>query len=699
MRKTIALLAAAMSAAAFAAPSAVTMESLLKEMVDTDANTRFPEPAYTARLWSSYDRRSTGPDKPDWFANADYNKYLGTNVTAKGETELVMLDAKGPGAITRFWITTGGNVWKGNFRLYIDGKAVVDENCIKFVSDGVFCPAPLSDRLPKRHYGPGHNLYLPIPYAKSCRVVYLPKPGKDAEGQLFYNIETRTYAPGTKVESFSKEVLARAKKTIDAVNRRLDRRMAGFDKKVDETVEFNGTIHPNQSITRKIDRPDGGAIRRLAMWFSGEAPDYLRTTVLEMSFDGERTVWVPVGDFFGCGVVYESFNGWFTSCPGANQFDSRWVMPFAKTCTLTIHNYGARAVSIAGSSAEVGPYEWDDRRSMHFGAAWHNYADVESRKGDKREQWDYDYAELEGKGLFVGTTLTLWQSITDWWGEGDEKVFVDGESFPSFIGTGTEDYYGYAWCDPMPYSHPFLCQPVGINTGRSLSPNTARRGVSNIRNRALDAIPFTKSIRFLMEMWHWKDVHIDFAPLAVFYMRPGGKCNHGEDVEAVRKPIRVAAADLVLPPTAKLFAAFDGSTYGDWTVEGDCFGDGPARGALPGQSPVTGFTGKGLVNTFLRGDDTTGKLTSPEFTIEKPYVNFLIGGGHYKGETCVNLVVDGKVERTASGHDNEHLDWASWDVSGLKGRKARIEIVDSRKGHFAHTMVDMIIFDDEPQTP
>ncbi|MHC4733976.1 MAG: hypothetical protein ACYTDW_05885 [Planctomycetota bacterium] len=76
-----------------------------------------------------------------------------------------------------------------------------------------------------------------------------------------------------------------------------------------------------------------------------------------------------------------------------------------------------------------------------------------------------------------------------------------------------------------------------------------------------------------------------------------------------------------------LIADFEGKTYGDWKVEGEAFGPGPARGTLDGQMNVSGYEGKGLVNTYYKGDDTTGTLTSPTFKIQRKYINFLIGGG------------------------------------------------------------------------
>jgi len=89
-----------------------------------------------------------------------------------------------------------------------------------------------------------------------------------------------------------------------------------------------------------------------------------------------------------------------------------------------------------------------------------------------------------------------------------------------------------------------------------------------------------------------------------------------------------AAGDIVL-------ADFEGSGYGGWQATGEAFGTGPAHGTLPGQKFVSGYLGQGLVNTFRNGDGTTGTLTSPEFEISRRYLNFLIGGGHHPGETCV----------------------------------------------------------------
>jgi non-lysosomal glucosylceramidase len=150
----------------------------------------------------------------------------------------------------------------------------------------------------------------------------------------------------------------------------------------------------------------------------------------------------------------------------------------------------------------------------------------------------------------------------------------------------------------------------------------------------------------------------------------------------------------VAPP--EVFEDFESGTYGKWKKTGTAFGDAPATGTLPGQQPVTGFGGKYLVNTFRGGDASTGTLTSPEFTVRRPFLNFRIGGGSHPGKTCLNLLVDGKVVRTATGKDRERLEWASWDVSEFHGRQAVLEIVDRDTGGWGHINIDDIQFADEP---
>jgi fructan beta-fructosidase len=143
-----------------------------------------------------------------------------------------------------------------------------------------------------------------------------------------------------------------------------------------------------------------------------------------------------------------------------------------------------------------------------------------------------------------------------------------------------------------------------------------------------------------------------------------------------------------------LVADFEGTGWGDWTVTGDAFGPGPARGTLPNQMPVSGFRGQGLVNSYHQGDPATGTLTSPAFALQRRYLNFLIGGGDHPGKTCVELLVEGKVVRTATGRNSEQLDWHSFDLGDLQGKQARVRIVDEHTGRWGHVLVDHLVLSD-----
>lgn len=152
-------------------------------------------------------------------------------------------------------------------------------------------------------------------------------------------------------------------------------------------------------------------------------------------------------------------------------------------------------------------------------------------------------------------------------------------------------------------------------------------------------------------------------------------------------------------PAGRLLADFEGDDYAGWQATGSAFGPAPARGTWPQQQPVEGFRGRGLVNTYLGGDAAQGTLTSRAFTIDHDHLSFLIGGGRHPGRACLNLLVDGQVVRTATGNNAERLDWKSWDVRELRGRTARLQIVDQVSSGWGHLNVDHILLADAPAQP
>ena len=188
----------------------------------------------------------------------------------------------------------------------------------------------------------------------------------------------------------------------------------------------------------------------------------------------------PVGDFFG-------------AAPGINPFQSlpftvgldgtmvcRFVMPFERSCQIELHNRGEQAVSVKGSVLAM-PFEWNDR-SMHFRARWRADHDLTA---SNREVQDLPFLLAQGKGVYVGSTSYLMNPCPvptpggNWWGEGDEKVFVDEDTRPSIFGTGSEDYFNYSWSSPDIFAYPYCGQPRNDGPGN-------RGFVTNFRWHVLD---------------------------------------------------------------------------------------------------------------------------------------------------------------------------------------------------------------------
>jgi hypothetical protein len=147
---------------------------------------------------------------------------------------------------------------------------------------------------------------------------------------------------------------------------------------------------------------------------------------------------------------------------------------------------------------------------MHFHANW--------RSGlTPGTEADWNYIEIQGQGTYVADTLSVYNPSERWYGEGDERIYIDGESFPSHLGTGTEDYYGYAWGMANVWSSSFISAPSRDSRGKA-----DWRGHQTVsRERVLDAIPFTTSLKFDMEVGVWFHIQATYSVGVMWYGRPG----------------------------------------------------------------------------------------------------------------------------------------------------------------------------------
>jgi fructan beta-fructosidase len=165
----------------------------------------------------------------------------------------------------------------------------------------------------------------------------------------------------------------------------------------------------------------------------------------------------------------------------------------------------------------------------------------------------------------------------------------------------------------------------------------------------------------------------------------------GELAFAGEAPAALATGDL-------LVADFEAADWSGWQVTGQAFGAGPARGAtLLSQLEITKYAGSGVASSERDGDGPTGTIVSAPFVIQRQYIAYLIGGGDYEYVTCLNLLVDGVIVRSATGRYSDALGAGSWDVSAWRGRTAQIQIVDQSAGDdWGHVNVDQIVQTDTP---
>lgn len=571
IKTSVLLLTIFVPSIAAAAEGTVSISSLLKEMVDRDAIARFPDPAYVCKQFSSYDRSSTDPEDPStWFANADRSHFVA--IEEKPErTEYVMMDVEGPGAVVRIWATWhgpgGGEFSDGTVRVYLDGEEepAIEGPFTEFIDGGMLADAPLSQSVsPETPYANrGHNLYLPIPYAEHCKITYstdveIDRGAKRGEA-LYYQINYRTYQSGTEVETFTMERLADAKSRLDTTQQILKEGQRTTDEELEKKT-WEGSINSGEEVT-SFEAEGPGAVRRLSLRIKApDLPHALRTTILKIAFDGQQTVWVPVGDFFGTGYKIRPYQSWYTQVTGERVLSCTWVMPYEKSASISIENVGDHPVTVQFCEADFGDWQWDEQ-SMHFHSTWRLWKDLETRSNPEAGDtgaFDLNYVTIDGKGVYAGDTLTIFNGAPAWWGEGDEKIYIDGESFPSHFGTGTEDYYGYAWCRPETFEAPFHAQPEGEG-------NLTGGYAVNSRYRLLDAIPFEESLQFDMEMWHWSKTTVDFAPTTFFYARPDADSNVNPLPEKANQPLRLRYEK---PPALQVAGAIEGENLEVVNVSG-----------------------------------------------------------------------------------------------------------------------------------
>jgi len=251
--------------------------------------------------------------------------------------------------------------------------------------------------------------------------------------------------------------------------------------------------------------------------------------ILKMYWDGleEPSVFSPIGPFFGQGWN-ESYD--YTSLPlsvgpaGGTGMVSYFQMPFENGAKIIIENQADIAIDAFYYYIDYVEMDQLPKNSGRF-HAWFNRKITAAPEAGENE-WgvldkkvplnpfgtdNYIFAEIEGKGHFVGVNYYVQNPSIMWYGEGDDMFFIDGEEKASIHGTGTEDYFNTSWCPRTHYLHPFYGYPrVSNETGWLYRTHVFRFHIT-------DPIYFDKSLKATIEHGHANVLTLDLASVAYWY--------------------------------------------------------------------------------------------------------------------------------------------------------------------------------------
>jgi hypothetical protein len=503
----VSVLLVLLSAAAAAAQQSLSYVDLVNRMIDLEHLSVLPADGEKCAQWSSYDRASKYDEATgkyiNWGANGD-----GNGIIRREGEQVVMAEMEGPGCIWRIWSALAQ---KGHVKIFLDGQEqpVLDMPFIDYF-DGKHAPLdyPLLSYQLKDQGCRGENLYYPIPYQKSCKIV------ADKGWGQYYQFVYTTYPKGTKVPTFTgklaPEEAAALQKVNDFFKDKLGTDPAG-KRDGEETLRETVRVPAGQSVKLELKGPRAITAIRGKMQLKDRADQVAaaRRLVLKITFDGQEkpAVWCPLGDFFGTAPGVNLYKSLMTGMTEEGAY-AYWYMPFAKSAVVELLNEDAVDREI---EAEIvhSPLKRPFDGLGHFHYKWHR--DVFPVTPDRKPDWTM--LKTEGRGRFCGVMLHVWNPRGSWWGEGDEKFFVDGEKFPSTIGTGSEDYFGYAWCDPHLFQYAFHCQTM-------TEQNKGHQSV--LRWHVADNVPFQKSFEGAIEKYYENKRPTLYACVPVWYLAPDG---------------------------------------------------------------------------------------------------------------------------------------------------------------------------------
>ena len=240
-------------------------------------------------------------------------------------------------------------------------------------------------------------------------------------------------------------------------------RISSFDRSgANDDGNWQNKIQPGE--TRTIGEVEGpGIIKHIWITIASNESDHLKKILLRIYWDGEESpsVEAPIGDFFGLGLgKYNLYESRFLSVGSQRALNSYFPMPFQKSAKIAVTNQGEQAISAFYYNIDWEKHRLLPENTAYFHAQYRQqvptdgWTDDWESNGDEKinsrqnttGKGNYVILEARGEGHYVGVTHSIIQNQGDWWGEGDEMIYIDGNETPRIHGTGAEDYYLGAWC-------------------------------------------------------------------------------------------------------------------------------------------------------------------------------------------------------------------------------------------------------------
>ncbi|PSL43133.1 Protein of unknown function (DUF2961) [Chitinophaga niastensis] len=255
-------------------------------------------------------------------------------------------------------------------------------------------------------------------------------------------------------------------------------------------------IKPGQTFTM-AEISGAGAIQHIWMTPTG----VWRYSILRIYWDDETTpsVECPAGDFFGMGWnEYAPLNSLPVTVNPGSAFNCYWMMPFRKKCSITMENINTEQMTLYYQVDYTLTQVPDDAAYFH----------AQFRQSKPNTTSDYVLLDnVRGKGQYVGTYIAMGVNNNGWWGEGEIKFFMDGDTkFPTICGTGTEDYFcgSYNFDRGGKYT-PFCTPYTGLH--QVIGPDgtyKARQRFGMYRWHIMDPVRFDKDLKVTIQDLGWR---------------------------------------------------------------------------------------------------------------------------------------------------------------------------------------------------